>query len=169
MAIPALDADGNLPPGIHSATLDEIHEVFVVGAPFETERALIFTAMALHMHVSRDRLGAGPVVWVNGGFATHKTWAAPKDVDLAYVVPLALALRARQPDMMDLWTNQDVSAGQPMLVSDRVQPMAGLVDAFFIPEMPHSLAVWQHTWSRVKLEDGTIDPIKEKGFLEVIL
>lgn len=136
--------------------------------PFTSERAQIFRALELHIELVLERV-PGTKLWLNGGFVTHKDWGAPHDADLAYFVPLAQALRARQPDMLNLWTSQGVSVVKPRIDADRVQPMGGLVDAFFTVEMPAQVEIWHNTWSKVKGADGILIPGKKKGFVEVIV
>ena len=73
--LPPFDDYGNLPPGIHSATMDEIIERFGTGSPErEVEAAELadFVKSAIEIGVRR--------IIVNGSFTTGKL--VPNDVDL---------------------------------------------------------------------------------------
>lgn len=86
--IPALDANGNLPPGIHQCTLDEIVARFGDGSPerqVETSQLVQFVHWARQVGVRR--------LLVNGSYITSKT--APNDVDLV-VLPGAVVIEASE-------------------------------------------------------------------------
>jgi hypothetical protein len=73
--LPAFDEFGNLPPGIHRATIEEVIERFRAGSPerdVEGEELLQFIEWARRAGVRR--------LVVNGSFVTAKR--APNDVDL---------------------------------------------------------------------------------------
>ena len=73
--LPAFDEFGNLPPGIHPATLEELVQRFGAGSPerdIEGQELLEFIGWA--------RLSGVHRVVVNGSFVTAKV--APNDVDL---------------------------------------------------------------------------------------
>lgn len=138
MPIPAVDPKtGLLPParpGPYAATLAEVKDVFVDHAPNPIERQLIFGALCHWLSVAHQAFGPG-LVWVNGGFVTHKA-APPHDVDLVFI-----------PDDLDtarkslvggegysLLTVQDMffSIPEPGGHLVRLQPFGGLVDAFLV-------------------------------------
>ena len=170
MALPPLTAEGVLPASTspHPSDLAELRSLFVDAAPaFRTERAQVFTALELHLSLARDRLGAGTRAWIDGGFITHKTWAAPHDADVAFIVPPNISMVV--DEVMPLLTLKDVSAAEPRLTTVRLQPMGGLVDAFLVPDQPASLAIWHDTWSSVKDASGAIAAGQRKGYVEVIL
>jgi hypothetical protein len=172
MALPPLDADLRLPPGRHAASLAEVESLFVVAAPNQPRRRHLWTAMQLHMREMLDTFGPA-VVWIDGGFVTHKK-EAPEDVDLVYVVPGAELDRAFQRDsrkVLELLTLKDLIIGDPgPLGLQRLQPVGGLVDAFVVAaELPQGLAYWDWAWSLVKASDGSIVPGAQKGYLEVSL
>lgn len=170
MALPALTADGLLPAAAspYLTDMNELREIFVDRAPaFRDERARVFLALGLHLGLAREHVGAGTRAWIDGGFITHKRWAAPHDADVALVIsPTAtFTLDAVLP----LLTLKDVSADEPRLGTARLQPMGGLVDAFLVPDQPAALASWHDTWSSVKDATGVIVPGRRKGYVEVIL
>jgi hypothetical protein len=150
-----------LPRGIHVATLDEVEERFVISAPFPEHRKIVFDTFRL-WHAIVSAILPNAKFWVNGGFVTHKSWAAPKDVDVVILV--------RQDDLNSLTTEQEIRL-ESMLTrveSDRIQPMSGLVDAFVCSRGDIDKTLyWRESWSI--LSDENKNPIdgKQKGFLEV--
>src|SRR5262245_27238275 len=81
MPIPALDANGLLPPGVHEASIEEVRELF--GQFRETEQRVRLQA-ALEAFLAEAR-GTHLVVAVivDGSFTTGK--AQPGDVDIVVV------------------------------------------------------------------------------------
>lgn len=169
MALPAIGPDGLLPPGRHRATWDEVWSTFVEVAPFRPERQRVFDA--LRMEVAGLVEAGGPsAVWVDGGFVTHKRWAAPLDVDVVYLCSdEAHILRVlNHPRGFSLLTLQDVLTWRPVTTTvPRLQPMGGLVDAFLAT--PGRFDYWHGMWSAVKDEHGEITEGAVKGYVEVIV
>lgn len=121
MALPALSADGLLPAAAspYLTDMSELRDIFVARAPaFREERARIFLALELHLDLAREHVGVGTRAWIDGGFITHKRWAAPHDADVALVIsPTAtFTLDAVLP----LLTLKDVSADEPRLGTARL-------------------------------------------------
>lgn len=168
--VPDVNEDGLLPPGRHLATLDEIREKFVKDAPFDTERSVVFSALELHFQIIVSLIPTGSL-WVDGGFVTHKSWAAPKDADLAYILRsehLNGLESEAQERLASLVTLQGVQVAHPPIVVPRIQPMGGLIDAFLIlQEVQSMMDYWDGVWSTVKGEDGEIIAGARKGYLEV--
>ncbi|BBY43238.1 DUF6932 family protein [Mycolicibacterium celeriflavum] len=174
MAIPPTGGRyATLPVGRHQATFEQVYEAFVENAPFRDDREVIFEALTLYAKIVAN-LCPGLALWVNGGFITHKSWAAPKDADVVVVVP-----QAHYPNVCSnpsVWTYITL---QGVIVSDpstgggrigRIQPMAGLIDGFIISDDPTLSDVWAYRWSLVNDEDGNLLPdTTRKGFLEVKL
>lgn len=166
MSIPAVRGEhAVLPPGRHSATMDEMRAVFVEAAPFSEERAVIFGALESWLSIMATLI-PNSRYWVNGGFVTHKAWAPPKDVDVVVLcAPTALnALDEQQQITFDSLLTED-EGGR------RIQPMGGLVDGFYTirgTDGDGSPSYWNTMWSRVKGPDG--EPVLDlsKGFVEVI-
>jgi hypothetical protein len=160
-----LTSDGLLPVAVHPATLDEVEKVFVDAAPFMAQRGRIFRALVLYAEVVWERLPEA-VLWVDGGFVTHKDWEAPHDADVAV---LAAGYSPNDhPDDAHLWTLQGVSVEEPMLdFVKRVQPMGGLIDGFFVPsEVEAAVDWWRQFWQRLR-RPGLPDLLNAKGFVEV--
>lgn len=160
--IPAFeDGAWYLPPGLHAATLDEIEERFVFSAPFADRRRIVFDAFRL-WHGIVTSIVPDSRFWVDGGFVTHKPWAAPSDVDVTVML---------RPDNLNNLTAEQQQRLDPMFTkhgATRQQPMSGLVDAFVCRRGDVDKTLyWREHWStvldenRVKL-DGT-----RKGFVEV--
>jgi hypothetical protein len=170
MGLPNWNADGLLPPGIHSADLAEIYERFVEDAPNRGHRELLFSAFHLYYRLVRRLVPSGKL-WVDGGFGTQKG-AEPHDVDVV-VLPadwsaLASLPDAAQRDFLGLLTHQDVIVGSldPPAWWSRIQPVGGVLDGFVCH--PGHEALWAATWSSVKGDDGLIVPGMAKGFVEVV-
>jgi hypothetical protein len=168
--IPDIGDNGLLPLGRHSATLDEIRLMFVDRAPFSSERRVALDGLMLHLSLMKQIFSSGSA-WINGGFVTHKTWSAPKDIDVAYLLSGA-AIGALDADtstrLASLLTLQGVSSAAPTLKVLRVQPMGGLLDVFFIDEeQSDQLAYWDRQWCTVMGEDGVAVDGLRKGYVEV--
>jgi len=168
--IPEIQRDGLLPDGRHVATLDEIRQIFVEEAPFSSERRLILTGLQLHLSLMREMFSAG-AAWINGGFVTRKTWSAPKDVDIIYVLSAAEinALDAESAARLaSLLTLQGVSSAAPPIKAMRVQPMGGLLDAFLVVEEEVDQQIyWDRIWGTVMAAGGVVVDGVRKGYLEV--
>jgi hypothetical protein len=165
-----LNGEGLLPVGVHTATLTEVEAAFVTGAPFESERRVVFEALALYARLVWARFPDARL-WINGGFVTHKTWAAPKDADVAVVVPGGSSYDFNvHPEDLSLWTLQSVKASAHgfSLAAGRLQPMGGLIDAFFVPgDVQPALDYWRSWWQRLSVP-GEMDRLDAKGFVEVV-
>jgi hypothetical protein len=160
---------GWLPVGTHTATLEEIYDAFVDQAPFQKERDLIFRALSVYLDILRMRF-TDPRVLLNGGFTTHKSWAAPKDVDLAIGLNNAEFKSAYHPDNHSLVTLADGAVNQPQkgMQLVKLQPMGGLVDGYLFPARLANMArYWEDHWSKVKDEHGNEIVGARKGFVEV--
>ncbi len=152
---------GLLPAGCHRATLDEIADVFVKRAPFAGERDRLWSTFLTYLdgvwaHLPSARL------WIDGGFVTHKVWAAPHDVDVCLVVRSS-EIDAVPDAVLDGMLTKFSSSG------GRIQPMAGAVDAFVAMRgSAEDQQYFRNQWSRVKGPDQSEVPGTEKGYVEVL-
>lgn len=165
MPIPATSGPyGLLPEGRHPCTMSEVEQLFVTAAPFAAERGLVFDALSVWVRAVGVLL-PGSKCWINGGFVTHKTWAAPEDADVVVFATEAqlAALTDQQQKQLDTLLTQHPSGG------GRVQPMGGLVDGFLsVRNEPDNTIYWLHQWGRVRGSDrGEVHDVR-KGFLEVV-
>lgn len=167
MVLPVVGgAHSALPPGRHQATLDELRDHFVTNAPFTPERALVFQAFETWLTLV-DGLLPGSRYWVNGGFVTHKPWAAPSDIDVVVVAKretLNALSEAQQAQFESLLTDNSGSS--------RIQPMGGLIDGFYTIRGSVGQgdpAYWHQQWSQVTGPDKKPVAGAIKGFVEVIL
>ncbi|RLP79273.1 hypothetical protein D9V34_15885 [Mycetocola lacteus] len=157
------DGEWYLPAGIYRTDLSEIEDRFVKEAPFPDERQRVFEAFKLWIALVRDLL-PGARFWINGGFVTHKTWAAPSDVDVMILV--------KSVDVNALSESEQGRFEQ--LLTDtsgpRVQPMSGLVDAFvcFRGDVGDTV-YWKELWAEVLDQDRKQIIGRKKGYLEVVL
>jgi hypothetical protein len=150
-----------LAPGRHKATVTTVRRLFVEQAPYRSDRELIWEAFGVY-HAQVLRLLPSARFWVDGGFVTHKDWAAPKDVDVCLIAQ-ADEIAAAGVALMPLLT--DASG------ATRIQPMGGLVDSFITvprPDPDCNTAYWAHQWSRVQDLNGNEDASRRKGYVEVI-
>lgn len=167
-ALPPMTGDGLLPPGVHRTAVDQLRERFVDDAPFPKERSRVFGAFEVYTELVWALFPTARL-WVNGGFVTHKTWAAPGDIDVAVLAPTA-DINARYAESLSLWTLGGVSVQTLNLQGvPRIQPMGGLIDGFCVPDdVPPAVAYWNDLWSRVIDENKAQVPGKMKGFVEVM-
>jgi len=77
--IPAFRPDGTLPPGTHSATLDE---VFTVYLPRNQQRQILNDSLRQAV-IALRALDPAIMIYVDGGYITSK--AEPNDVDLLII------------------------------------------------------------------------------------
>ena len=151
---------GIMPEGRHRATLDEVESHFVSAGPYGDRRAQIWQAFLVWERLLRAQLPTA-TLWLNGGFVTHKTWAAPSDID-AFIVARRSEVEAAGPSgILPLLTTWD-SNGR------RVQPMSGLVDGH-IGAQADGLVVqnYDQTWRKVLDENRHVVPGLLKGYVEV--
>lgn len=80
MPIPETDANGNLPPGVHDATLDEVIERYGTGVRREkiTTGLRVVVLSLRRLHVTE--------IWVDGSYVTDKL--RPGDVDVIFSPPI---------------------------------------------------------------------------------
>jgi hypothetical protein len=170
--LPALDERGMLPPAEHpyTTTLEELHQRFVVEAPHREQRQRIFSALSLYAELIWVSLPSARLR-IDGGFVTHKDWAAPEDADVVVVYDTpapsgSLSAIVRAP----LFTVSDVSgkvSGQPLNMP-KSAVMGGLIDAYPAPAgKPAQLAYWDRMWSNVTGPDKTLVAGERKGYVEV--
>lgn len=151
---------GLLPEGCYRTTLDEIEEVFVRGAPFEVQRSGLWATFRTYVD-EVWRLMPSTRLWIDGGFVTHKTWSAPRDVDVCLVVKVS---------EFDVVPDHALDALLTDVRPDgtRVQPMAGAVDGFVaLRGSVEDQQEFRREWSRVRGPDRTEVVGLRKGYLEV--
>lgn len=160
--LPPINADGRLPPGRHTTSWAEVHDVFVSQAPHTQYRKRIFQALRLYSAEVSDLL-PGSRLWINGSFVTYKD-VPPRDVDVA-VVATAEHISAHPFERLaPLWTLQNVWTAQPNSYLRRLQPCCGLVDGFVLSDdETAALDFFDGLWQQVRDDDGA-----SKGYLEVV-
>lgn len=137
----------------------------MTGAPFLSERRLIFDALNVWLTQTGAML-PGARCWIDGGFVTHKPWAAPTDVDVVVLVRGADLSALSTQDQITFENNLTRADG----ISARYQPMGGYVDAYYaLRENPADAPYWHGFWGNVKLSDGSMSNNERKGYVEVIL
>jgi len=169
MTIPAVNpVSGLLPQGIHPANLAEIEVAFVQNAPFPAERERLFGTMVAYVDIIWDRFPSARIL-LNGGFVTHKTWAAPEDVDFAIGLTSKEFRSTKLPHNISLWTQGNVSMEGPEALNyTKIQPMGGHIDGYFFPNaLTNMVRYWEDHWGKVKGPDGKEIIGARKGYLEV--
>lgn len=166
---------GTLPPGVHRATMAEIRAKFVDQAPViagePRRRELICTALDLYIRLVARRFD-DPIIWVDGGFVTHKTWAEPDDADVvALVSPDQLTQRAFTERALALQTLDvaSLSVSNRMLTDRVIKPMGALLDGYIDADTKARRDYWEFWLSSVRRPDGSISDDAEKGFVEVMI
>ncbi|UGT90728.1 hypothetical protein [Mycobacterium ostraviense] len=170
MAIPEPGADGWLgfSSTPYTATLDEIHDWFVVRAPNQESRIRRFDALCLHLSLLNEMGGPSPV-WLGGGFISHNAQTSP-GIRLVYLCEDRERLRTllRDDGVYQLLTLQTVFAEKPMMVSiAELRPVGGLVDAYLAS--PARRVFWATWLSMITRLDGSTLPGTRQGFVEVTL
>ena len=115
MALPEFNKVGDLPPGVHQATLDEVAERF--GAP-GGQRGLC-TRRLLHVHGLARRAGHLQRFIIFGSYVTASV--EPKDVDVVLVMDDAFRLEDRPIEARGL-IDHAVAQARPF---DRLRPGTG--------------------------------------------
>lgn len=170
--LPPIDPITGLLPAAadpYPATLEELHALFVVAAPFSAERELLFEALTLYAKLIWA-IFPDALLRINGGFVTHKTWAAPADVDIAVVCPTLTPQQVESAITAPLFTilngQGDVFGGRVGL--PKVHVMGGLVDAFPVPgNLQHVRDYFDNHWSSVTDQAKNVIAGLRKGYVEV--
>ncbi len=79
MAVPAFDDNGNLPPGRHDATIEDVRSALVDPFVASNTRRAIFDWWT-HLREALHELGGFEANWLAGSFVTDKD--QPNDLDL---------------------------------------------------------------------------------------
>jgi len=163
-----LGDDGNLPYRTepYEASLVDLFGAFVENAPFQEARQEIFSALRFYAQLVWRRFPHARL-WINGGFTTHKQWAAPNDADVVVLVPEDEFDVEDLSDIAPFLTLQNVNVERPAFTANRVQPMGGLIDGFVVPDNAANQFIWGDTWSRLKGPNGELVPDARKGYVEV--
>lgn len=156
----------------------EIRAAFVDHAPVAANEAagkprrreLICTALDVYIQMLALRFD-DPVIWLDGGFVTHKTWAEPDDADtVAMVAPDQLhrgfTERALPLQTLDVTS---LSVHRRMLTDRVIKPMGGLLDGYIDTNTAARRAYWESWLSGVRRPDGSISDDADKGFIEVVI
>lgn len=141
----------------------EIHDLFVLQAPFTKERQLIFDAFEVWVARMSSMIPTFRL-WVDGGFVTHRKWAAPDDIDVMILLK-ASDLNSLSPNdqiIFESLLTQELGTGV------RRQPMGGLVDGFHTVRGNVAQTVyWDTFWSQVHDQNRKELTGVSKGYLEV--
>jgi len=148
MAIPDLDGDGFLPPGVHDASLDEIRETF--GRFQGTDRRVQLQKALAAFATEAQATGLVAAITVDGSFTTGK--ASPGDVDLIVV------LRA------DVQLGGELRPDQYNVLSARRAKHRHSFDVRVATAAPETLQPWVDFFGQVRDRPGLC-----KGMVRVTL
>lgn len=172
--LPAVDPNsGLLPPAPepYRATLEDVRQRFVVEAPFSDERAFVFEALVIYSRLIW-KIAPTARLRIDGGFITHKTWAAPQDADIAVVFGSGTSdAQVNEAAAAPLFSLLDVRGmlAQQQIGLGKAHVMGGLVDAFpAFDDAPASLALWHDIWSKVTDAQKNEVVGLRKGYVEVV-
>jgi hypothetical protein len=152
----------------------EIHSTFVEKAPSiageSRRRELICDALDLYIRLVTRRFD-DPIIWVDGGFVTHKTWAEPDDADVVTLVRPAQLQRGFTERALALQTLDvaSLSVSNRMLTDRVIKPMGALLDGYIDANTDARRGYWQSWLASVRRPDGSISDDAEKGFIEVMI
>jgi len=154
----------------YPATFRDIHERFVAGAPFEERRQLLFDTLVIY----------AKLIWavypdaklrIDGGFVTHKTWAAPDDVDIAVVCPtISPAQRdaAINAGLFSVKAATGVVHRRQIAPVPKLHAMGGLVDSFYVPEKDHPIRQFLEDYWSTETGPDKKPTGRRKGYVEVV-
>lgn len=168
--LPTLDPLlGYLPPSPlpYRVTLSDVHDLFVAKAPFRERREALFIALSTYSALVWAEIPKA-VIWIDGGFATHKDWEAPDDVDVVVVADDVESSTKARMASQGLFTMTDVTAKislKDMPLISKLRPFGGLVDAYFATSNTSELL--RRQLSQVRGPDGEIMAGVLKGIVEV--
>lgn len=167
VSIPGLNADGLLPPGRHSATVDDVRAAFVDSFPASPNRVELLEAW---IGLRRDiELLVSPYrQWLDGSYVTAKL--EPGDVDIVTFI---------DPTLIGRLTPLEQKALSVLL--DPVQSRSTRrCHSFFVPwislahveghKTAQGEAFWHRWWSGVSPKAPFQDPrfrTVQKGYIEI--
>lgn len=169
--LPALDPIlGTLPgsPIPYRLTMSDIHQLFVVSAPFRERREDLFAAFEVYSKSVWEELPKARL-WVDGGFSTHKNWEAPDDIDVLVVdddASLASKARLASRGMFTMSKVTGTIGKKELPELEKLRPFGGMIDAYYATSFSTELIRSQ--WTQVRGPDGEFVPGAVKGIVEVV-
>lgn len=123
MSIPSFNADGLLPPGIHSATMAELEQKL----GFSPKRYVLVEGLK---QVTGELVKLGVTeVYVNGSFVTNKI--SPKDVDVYVPVPIGSVVFNEIAKRRDEWQAQNQVDIYPAVTDVEEEGSLGFFEGLF--------------------------------------
>lgn len=127
MGLPDFTTDGALPPGIHTASVEQVHDRFVTAFEDSAARRDIFEWWVEHRR-ALEELVEVPAQWLCGSFVTDKH--APNDLDVITILDgpsfddlpkhrrllVAMLVRGNYTEQLwrvDAWPSFDYPEGHP--------------------------------------------------------
>jgi hypothetical protein len=171
--LPQIDVGTGLLPASaapYAATLEEIHDRFVAGAPFEPRRQLLFDTLVIY----------SKLIWaiypdarlrIDGGFVTHKTWAAPDDIDIAVVCPTISPLQRDTAISAGLFSIKGATGNVHRRTIEpipKLHPMGGLIDSFYVPQIDNDMREFFEKFWATETGPDKLPTGRQKGYVEVV-
>ncbi len=119
MTIPALQENGELPPGEHLASLDEVETVY---GSFTERRKLLMRG--LRNAVSSFELSGVRRLWINGSFVTDKD--EPNDIDGCWEYTSSVDTEKLDPVFLRSRKDMKEKYGLDFFISNVVEAGSGL-------------------------------------------
>lgn len=161
--LPATCGDYGILPHANApypASLDEIYEHFVVGAPYADQRRELWDVFPAYVRKARAYFPTCRIL-LDGGFVTHKNWEAPEDIDIA------LGIDRLEYNALQDWERAQLF-NSVSATGHKVKVMGGAIDASrFDKNIPALFAKWHDDWSSVRGPNRLTLPGVRKGYVEV--
>lgn len=161
--LPAVQGDLGLLPALdapHLASLEDVFDLFVSAAPYSKERQELWAVFPIYVRKVRALFPTCRIL-LDGGFTTHKPWAAPEDIDVS------VGVEKVHYEMLQPWERAELFNTEADGV--KVRAMGGLVDASrFQLGNPDRFVMWHEHWSTVRGQDRNIIEGLRKGYVEVV-
>jgi hypothetical protein len=162
--LPAVQGDYGLLPASdtpHRATLEEVFELFVLGAPYAERRKQLWEVFPAYVRNVKAYFPTCRIL-LDGGFTTHKHWEAPDDIDVS------IGVDPVQYNALQDWERAQVF-NSVSATGSKVRVMGGMIDASrFHLANPDRWAKWHDDWSSVRAPDRSIVDGLKKGYVEVM-
>lgn len=119
MNIPALQENGELPPGEHEASLDEVEMVY--GTSTDRRKLLM---RGLREAASRFELAGVTTLWINGSFITDKD--EPNDIDGCWEYTTSVSIEKLDPIFLGSRDAMKEKYGLDFFIANIVEAGSGL-------------------------------------------
>lgn len=119
MGIPALQANGELPPGEHPASLDEVEAMY--GSSTDRRKLLM---RGLHEAADNFTLAGVKTLWIDGSFITDKE--EPNDIDGCWEYTSVVNVEKLDPVFLGSRTEMKDTYGLDFFIANIIEAGSGL-------------------------------------------